>query len=192
MSCVGSRGRLQPAWQRAPQCRLGGVCAQRPLWPCHSPPPLLSPPWVLCVKPPCVAHAVTRPVAHTQVRRLTSFAFSCWISEAIALMTALLLATRFSCGRITTRAAAVAKCSAARVLSADPGGQQQQQGNGTPSWARRECALPAEWASASAYEAGNRREGWLHTGGRAHTPATRHVVDGAGVQPTHLLLARWW
>jgi hypothetical protein len=50
----------------------------------------------------------------------TSLAFSCWISEAMALITALLLATRFSCGRITTRAAAVAKCRAARVLSAAP------------------------------------------------------------------------
>lgn len=40
-------------------------------------------------------------------------------------MTALLLATRLSCGRITTRAAAVAKCRAARVLSAEPVRQRQ-------------------------------------------------------------------
>lgn len=50
----------------------------------------------------------------------TSFAFSCWISDAMALITALLLATRLSWGRMTTRAAAVAKCSAARVFSAEP------------------------------------------------------------------------
>lgn len=65
-----------------------------------------------------VVHTVTA-AQHTHSTP-TSLAFSCWISEAMALMTALLLATRFSWGRITTRAAAVAKWRAARVLSAEP------------------------------------------------------------------------
>jgi hypothetical protein len=94
----------------------------------------------------------------------TSCALSCCISAAMALMAALLLATWLSCGRITTRPAAVAKCSAARVVSAEPAQQHNTaQGRVVSQGARRQ----------------------------AHAALRGQQQQQQPASP-HLLLVRWW